>query len=454
MKPIFTIALLMISFACTKVNAQAPTILFDTVITGLSQPMQVVHAGDGTGRIFIVQKGGGIRVYNKDYSFIGSFLVVTGISTLSERGLLSMAFHPDYKNNGLFYVYYANAAGDLVLARYRVSANPNVADTLSRVILKTIPHPGQANHNGGELHFGPEGYLYLSTGDGGGSGDVSNNAQNTSVLLGKMLRFAVDTTSTPPYYAVPADNPFGNEVYDYGLRNPFRWSFDRLNYDMWIGDVGQDAFEEVDRRRYDSTNGINFGWRCYEGTATYNTTGCGPIANYTFPIYTYALPTGNISGSITGGLVYRGESYPGLYGYYMATDYTSGRFYMIKYDSVAHTYDTSTQAGLAGGGIVDFGETEEGEVYATNLNNGRLLRIVSSGPVQYIFTGNGNWNVATNWIANKVPPAILPDGCKIVIRPVAGGECVLNVPQTVPQGTAIIVENDKQFRINGNLTVQ
>lgn len=455
MKQIFTVALLFISLACTKVNAQAPTISFDTVITGLSQPIQVVNAGDGTGRIFIVQKGGGIRVYNRDYSFIGSFLVVTGISTVSERGLLSMAFHPDYRNNGFFYVYYVNLDGDLVLARYRVSANPNSADTGSRVILKTIPHPGQSNHNGGELHFGPEGYLYLSTGDGGGGGDVPNNAQNTSVLLGKMLRFAVDTTSVPPYYTVPADNPFGNEVYAYGLRNPFRWSFDRLNYDMWIGDVGQDAFEEVNHRRYDSTNGINYGWRCYEGNATYNTSvGCGPVANYTFPIYTYALPpAGGASGSITGGAVYRGELYPNLYGYYMATDYTSGRFYMIKYDSVAHTYDTSTQA-LTPGGLVDFGETEEGEMYATNLINGRLLRIVSNGPVQYTFTGNGNWNVATNWIANKVPPAILPSGCKIVIRPVAGGECVLNVPQTVPQGTAIIVENDKQFRINGNLTIQ
>lgn len=452
MKQFSTLAVMFFLLAVCKTNAQAPTISFDTVITGLAAPIQVVNAGDSSGRIFIVQKGGTVRVYNKDYSFRRNFLVVTGISTGGEQGLLSIAFHPDYRNNGFLYAFYVTTGGNLELARYRVSANADSADVASRVTLITIPHPTNANHNGGELHFGPEGYLYLSTGDGGGGGDVPNNAQTTSILLGKMLRFAVDTTSTPPYYSVPADNPFGNEVFAYGLRNPFRWSFDRLNYDMWIGDVGQDAFEEIDHRRYDSTNGVNYGWRCYEGNNTYNTMGCGPITNYVFPIYTYPLPAAT-SGSITGGAVYRGELYPNLYGYYMATDYTSGRFYKIKYDSVAHTYDSSTQAGLTSG-IVDFGETEEGELFAANINNGRVLRIVSNGPANYTFAGNGNWNVAANWIGNKVPPSILPTGCKIVIRPVAGGECVLNVQQTVPLNTEIIVENDKQFRINGNLTIQ
>ena len=452
MKQLSFLAVIFFLLAVCKTNAQAPTISFESVITGLAAPIQVVHAGDSSNRIFIVQKGGSVRVYNKDYSFRRTFLTLTGISTAGEQGLLSIAFHPDYRNNGFVYIYYVNGTGNLELARLRVSSNPDSADAASLVILKTIPHPTNANHNGGELHFGPEGYLYLSTGDGGGSGDVPNNAQNTSILLGKMLRFAVDTTSIPPYYSVPADNPFGNEVFAYGLRNPFRWSFDRLNYDMWIGDVGQDAFEEVDHRRYNSTNGVNYGWRCYEGNATYNSTGCGPIANFVFPIYAYPLPAAG-SGSITGGAVYRGGLHPDLNGYYMATDYTSGRFYKIKYDSVAHTYDTSTQSGLAGG-IVDFGETEEGELYATNINTGSLLRIVSNGPSYYTFTGNGNWNVAANWIGNKIPPATLPTGSKIIIRPAAGGECVLNVQQTVPEGTEIIVENDKQFRINGNLTIR
>ena len=213
MKRFFFFVLLPVFTSSTAVLAQAPVISFDTVISGLSQPIEVVHAGDSSGRIFIVQKGGAVRVYNKDYSFRRNFLVVTGISTLGEQGLLSLAFHPDYKNNGFLYVYYANSGGDLELARYRISANPDSVNVASRVILKTIPHPTNTNHNGGELHFGPEGYLYLSTGDGGGGGDVPNNAQNTSVLLGKMLRFAVDTTSVAPYYTVPADNPFGNEIF-------------------------------------------------------------------------------------------------------------------------------------------------------------------------------------------------------------------------------------------------
>jgi glucose/arabinose dehydrogenase len=452
MKQFSLFILSVLFFTAGNVHAQAPSISFDSVISGVPQAIQLANAGDGSGRIFIVQKTGTVRVYNKDYSFRRNFLVVTGISTSGEQGLLSIAFHPDYRNNGFLYVYYANSGGDLELARYRISSNPDSVDAASRVILKTIPHPTNTNHNGGELHFGPEGYLYLSTGDGGGGGDVPNNAQNTSVLLGKMLRFAVDTTNTPPYYSVPADNPFGNEIFAYGLRNPFRWSFDRLNYDMWIGDVGQDRFEEVNHRRHDSTNGVNYGWRCYEGTAAYNTAGCGPDSLYTKPVYTYPLPAVG-SGSITGGAVYRGNLYPDLQGYYLAADYTSGRFYKIKYDADANTYDTSTQV-VSPGGIVDFGETEEGELYAVNINNGRLLRIISSGPVNYTFTGNGNWNIATNWVGNKIPPAVLPNNCKIIIRPAEGGECILNVQQTVPAGTEIIVENDKQFRINGNLTIQ
>lgn len=450
MKILLAAALLSISLFSQQGIAQ-PTLSLTPVITGLSQPMQVVHAGDSSGRIFIVQKGGIIRVFSKAYASLGTFLTVTGITTTGERGLLSLAFHPDYSNNGFFYVYYTNGIGSLEVARYKVSANPNVADAASKVILKTIPHPGNTNHNGGELHFGPEGYLYLTTGDGGGGGDVANNAQTLSVLLGKLLRFAVDTSSVPPYYSVPADNPFGTEVFAYGLRNPFRWSFDRLTHDMWIGDVGQDSYEEINHRRYDSTNGVNYGWRCYEGNNTYNTAGCGPISNYVFPALTYPTPVP--SGAITGGTVYRGETYLDLQGYYMGADFYTGRFFKIRYDSLTHTYDTSTQV-LTPTGLSDFGETEDGELFASCLNNGTVYRVIANGPVQYTFTGDGNWDVPANWSNNAIPPSTLPAGCVIVIRPAGNRECVLNVPQTVPAGTSIIVENDRQFRINGNLTIQ
>jgi glucose/arabinose dehydrogenase len=433
-------------------NAVAqPVLSLTPVITGLSLPMQVLHAGDTSNRIFVVQKGGSIRVYNKSYTLLGTFLTVTGITTSGERGLLSMAFHPDYANNGFFYVYYTNANGDLELARYKVSASPNTADAGSKAVLITIPHPTNANHNGGMLHFGADGYLYLSTGDGGGSGDQPGNAQNTSVLLGKLLRFAVNTSATAPYYTVPPDNPFGNEIFAYGLRNPFRWSFDRLTNDIWIGDVGQDSYEEINHRPADSIKGANFGWRCYEGNNTFNTAGCLGISNYTFPVYTY--PTPGPQGAITGGTVYRGETYIALRGYYISADFYTGNFYIIQYDSVNHTHTTTIQT-LTPTGLSNFGETEDGEMYAACLNNGTVYRVISNGPMQYTFTGNGNWDVADNWSNKTIPPATLPAGSAIVIRPAANGECVLNTPQTISPGSKITVQNDKQFRIAGNLTIQ
>ncbi|HEY8388602.1 MAG TPA: PQQ-dependent sugar dehydrogenase [Parasegetibacter sp.] len=378
-----------------------PVLGLTQVISGLSSPMQVVNAGDGTGRLFVAQKGGAIRVFGPGPGFadLGTFLTVTGITTNGERGLLSLVFHPDYADNGFFFVYYTNAVGSLELARYSVSDNPNVADADSRVILLTIPHPGQSNHNGGEMHFGSDGNLYLSTGDGGGGGDPNNNAQNTTVLLGKMLRLTVNTSATPPYYSVPAGNPFGNEIYDLGLRNPFRWSFDRQTGDMWIGDVGQDSWEEINFRSASVGPGVNHGWRCYEGNSSYNTSGCGPMSNYSFPAYTYA--TQNPSAAITGGSVYRGAD-TRLQGYYIGADFYSGTFYKILRDG--DNWLTYTQT-LSPTGIVDFGEDEEGELYAVSLNNGAVysVSVTSVVPVNLVrFTAKAardgielSWQTAT-----------------------------------------------------------
>ena len=458
MKAILTILFALFIFLTKTVIAQ-PVLSLTAVITGLNSPMQLVNAGDGSKRIFIVQKGGTILLYDKNYIRIDTFLTVTGISSSGERGLLSMAFHPDYVNNGFFYVYYTNSSGNLELSRYRVSANANVANVASKVILKTIPHPVNANHNGGTLHFGIDGYLYLSTGDGGGGGDVPNNAQNHNVLLGKMLRFAVDTSDVSPYYSIPSGptgNPFGNEVYDYGLRNPFRWNFDRLTHDMWIGDVGQDAWEEIDFRPADSTRKVNFGWHCYEGYATYSSVGTdsctGIIADYTFPIFTYRT-TEAPSIAVTGGCVYRGTTFPFLEGYYISADYFTDTFYIIRRDTINHVWITVTQS-VPPAGMSDFGETEDGELYAVCLNANTVYRILSNGPVVYRFTGNGNWTDATNWSNKTIPPSSLPSGSEIIIDPLIDGECILNIPQTILTGAKITVEPNKNFRINGNLVVQ
>lgn len=358
-----------------------PIVSLSPVITsGLNQPIQFVNAGDGTNRVFIVQKEGTVNVYNSAFTFLDSFLTVSDISTDGEQGLLSMAFHPNYITNGFFYVYYVNAAGDLEIARYHVSGDPNRADTSSKQIVITIPHPVNSNHNGGELHFGSDGYLYLSTGDGGGGGDVSNNAQNTNVLLGKILRLNVTTSATAPFYTVPSNNPYGNEVFALGLRNPFRWSFDRLTNDMWIGDVGQGSWEEIDHMDAASVSGANYGWRCYEGDAAYNTAGCMAASNYVFPVYVYPNPG---PAAVTGGIVYRGTASPAMYGYYLATDFYTNNFYLITPDGNGGWTTLVQPITPSVSGIADFGETENGEAYAVSLTAGAVYRInaVEGGPV-------------------------------------------------------------------------
>ena len=440
-------SLIFFMFSCNGVAAQ-PTVWLNPVITGLNQPMQFINAGDGSNRIFIPQKTGGIKVFDSSFTLLGTFLTVTGITSDGERGLLSLCFHPNYASNGFFFVYYTNGSGDLEVARYKVSNNANVADVASKKIVITIPHPTYGNHNGGTLRFGSDGYLYLSTGDGGSGGDPNNNAQNTNVLLGKMLRLNVNTSETSPYYTIPTGNPFGNEVLATGLRNPFRWNFDKLTGDMWIGDVGQNAYEEINRSHKDSL-AVNYGWRCYEGTHAYSTTGCGAISTYRFPVLDYPRADGV---SIVGGTVYRGEAYLSLKGYYLGVDFYTGKLFKIKFNSLNYTYDISSQI-ISPTGISDFGETENGELYATCLNNGNVYRVEAYIPT-YAFIGNGNWTEPANWSNNTVPPSSFPSGGIIAINPIAGGECVLNVQVMIPVSTKLIIENNKQFRMNGNLVIQ
>lgn len=446
-------SLILASLLFVTYSSAQPVLSLTPVISGLSSPIELVHAGDGSKRIFIVQQGGSILVYDKNFAYLGAFLTITsGFTSGGERGLLSLAFHPGYATNGFFFVYYTNGNGDLELARYKVSTNANVADAPTKVIIKTIAHPTNSNHNGGELHFGNDGFLYLSTGDGGGGGDLPNNAQNTGVLLGKMLRFNVTTSIDPPFYTIPPTNPYGNEIFAIGLRNPFRWSFDRLTHDMWIGDVGQNSWEEINYRPADSSLGVNYGWRCYEGNATYNTSvGCSsPVTGYTFPVYTYPNPGG---AAITGGAVYRGVTYIGLKGYYLASDFYSGVFYKLKFDTINQVWVTTSQT-LSPAGMSNFGESEDGELYAVSLFSNAVYRIESTGPIGYTFTGTGNWNDAANWSNNKIPPTSLPAESEIIIDPILNSECVLNIPQTILAGGKLIVKTNKKFRITGDLIIQ
>ena len=374
------ILLLGFCFICfTSVSSQ-PVIVYNSVIASLSSPVDIVNAGDGTNRIFIAERGGAVKVYNSSYTLLGTFLTVTGIVAGGEEGLLSIAFHPNYETNGFFWVYYTNTAGDIEVSRYKVSTgNANVADAASKQVVMTIPHPGQNNHNGGKLNFGADGNLYFATGDGGGGGDVPNNAQNGNVLLGKMIRINVSTGTSAPFFTIPADNPFvtdaavRDEIWALGLRNPYRWSFDRTTGDMWIGDVGQNEREEVNYRTAATSGGVNYGWRCYEGNLPYNTTGCAAQSNYVFPVYEYINPPTS-STSVVGGYVYRGTLYPSMQGYYFASDVYSGNLYKINING----FTTTVQSGLPTL-VAGFGETETGELLAVSLN-GNAYSLIPNTP--------------------------------------------------------------------------
>lgn len=445
---IFTFLWLLIA-GSEKIAAQ-PNLSLTSVISGLSAPVQVTHAGDGSNRLFVVEKAGNIKVYSPGFASLGTFLTVTGLSTSGEQGLLSLAFHPEYYLNGLFYVYYVNASGNLELARFNVSAgNANQADAASKKIVLTINHPTNTNHNGGEMHFGSDGFLYLSTGDGGGSGDPNNNSQNTSLLLGKLLRLQVNTSATAPYYSIPAGNPFGNEVFAYGLRNPFRWSFDRYNQDIWIGDVGQDAFEEIDRIPLNSGSGANFGWKCYEGHQVFSS--CSGI-NYIFPVHAYV--TQNPAASVVGGTVYRGYIYQNMRGYYIAADYFSGVFYKIIFNTNTSSWNTTTQTISTPLQVSDFGENEAGELFVCVNGGGSVYRLVSDGTVNttYVFTGSGNWSDPANWAGGLVPPASLHNAI-VVVKPRNGGLCNLDVVQTIFSDATLVIERGELLNISSNLNL-
>ncbi len=366
------LALLLLA---VSLSAAAQDVVLQPLATGLEQPVALTHAGDT--RLFITQQTGTVRIFDGLGLRATPFLDVRSIVlTGSERGLLSVAFHPRYQENGFFFVYYTNRNGDIVVARYQVSpADPDRADPTSAAILLTIPHPNFANHNGGQLQFGPDGFLYLGTGDGGFAGDQSNHGQDLTQLLGKILRIDVDH-GLP--YAIPPSNPYSgrsnarNEIWASGLRNPWRFSFDRANGDLWIGDVGQDAFEEVDLQPATSIGGENYGWRKMEGLHCYNPSSNCIDVSFTFPVLEYPHTQG--ACSITGGYRYRGTQIPTLAGAYIYGDYCTGTISIATQSSSRWTSRTLLPTTLR---ISSFGEDVSGELYVLDVAKGNAYRIVA-----------------------------------------------------------------------------
>ena len=358
-------------------QAPLPVISLEPLASGLGSVTSIASAGDS--RLFLTIQAGRILIYDGGILAVPFLDIASIVLSGGERGLLSAAFHPHYAENGYLFVYYTNGAGNIEIARLQRSAsNPNTSDPSSRVVLLTIPHPTNSNHNGGELQFGPDGYLYIGTGDGGSANDPPCNAQNDDSALGKLLRIDVDqNVATTPFYGIPATNPQAlapfprNITWAKGLRNPWRFSFDRATGDLWIGDVGQDAWEEVDLQSRSSLGGENYGWKIMEGDHC----GAGGASNcptnpapptcssplFQYPIFEYDHSGGRCS--VTGGYIYRGTQDPALVGTYLYGDYCSGQIY-------------------GGGqlltpilpGLTTFGQDAAGELYAAT-DGGLLLRI-------------------------------------------------------------------------------
>jgi glucose/arabinose dehydrogenase len=373
------LALLLSSVNLTTAQTAPPdgtNYRWERVTGGFNRPVYVTHAEDGSGRVFIVDQGGRIWVIVAGELQAEPFLDIRELVSrlANEQGLLGLAFHPDYENNRRFFIHYSDLPnGDTVIAEYAASADdPNRADPESQRIFLQVEQP-YANHNGGEITFGPDGYLYIGMGDGGSAGDPQNYGQNTGSLLGKLLRIDVDAGEP---YGIPLSNPFvensafAPEIWAWGLRNPWRFSFDRATGDLYIADVGQNQLEEVNFQPASSTGGENYGWRGFEGSAVYSGE---PIPDAVMPVAEYNHAVGC---SVTGGYVYRGPTLPELDGIYFFADYCSGNLWS-SYRDAAGVWQTDLfqQTGRT---ISSFGEDEAGELYLTDHGSGDILRLVAA----------------------------------------------------------------------------
>ncbi|NJP11113.1 MAG: hypothetical protein HC866_17920 [Leptolyngbyaceae cyanobacterium RU_5_1] len=368
-----------------------PPIVLTPQVSGFSSPVHIANAGDGSNRLFVVEQAGRIRIIQDGIVLPTPFLDITNIvRSGGEEGLLSVAFPPDYVSKRYFYVYYTDQNGDNVVACYQLTADDNVAESSAGQIILTMPHPTFSNHNGGQLAFGADGYLYIGSGDGGGGGDPDNNAQNLNSLLGKILRIDTESPGTITY-RIPSSNPFSepgdsdrtthpddptdsdrDEIWALGLRNPWRFSFDRQTGDLYIGDVGQGAREEVDFQPAASLGGENYGWKIMEGSVQFSS---GDTTGLVLPVAEYDHSQGR---SITGGFVYRGTEEPTLQGIYFYADFTNGRIWGLQQTQFGNQSGWKSQLILDSPyGISSFGQDQAGNLYVADYSAGDIYKITT-----------------------------------------------------------------------------
>lgn len=359
----------LLFFICAlAIQFQAQIISLEEIATA-SNPTEIITSPTNDSRLFVVQQSGTIRILNPNGTFESTnFLNISDrVNFSGEMGLLGLAFHPDFANNRYFYVYYNRAGRTITVSRFTAnSSNINTADPASEKVMLSIPKT-ETNHNGGSIHFGADGYLWISTGDGGGGGDPNNNAQNKNSLLGKLLRIDVNSENA---YNIPANNPFvgsdgADEIWAFGLRNAWKFSFDRTTNQLWIADVGQNQLEEINNTSATSA-GINYGWRCYEGLAPYNTTGCADASTMTSPIIQYNHNGGRCS--ITGGYVYRGNVYADIVGKYIFADYCSRQIGVLDGSMIVWS------SAFANGNFTTFGEDNNKQLFVA-AQNGKIYKV-------------------------------------------------------------------------------
>lgn len=404
------------------------------VVTGFSSPTDIENANDGSGRLFLVQQSGQIRILRNGAIAPQPFLDISSrVRNNGEQGLLGLAFPPEFARVQRFYVYYTRPDGSNVVAQYRVSGQADLADATSEIVLMTFAKPAP-NHNGGQIRFGPDGYLYIGTGDGGGANDQYGNGQNRNSLLAKLLR--VDVESAPGQVKIPPSNPFANtanarpEIWAWGLRNPWRFSFDRATNDLWIADVGQDTYEEINFQPARDAGGENYGWSQMEGMHCFRA-GCS-TAGLTLPVAEYNHTLGC---SVTGGFVYRGAASPSLRGLYFYADYCSGRLWTLERQGSNWVNTLALNTGYS---ITTFGEDEMGELYAANAQNGILYRVDGSQAPRLSSAGVVN--------AASYAPGLVPGSLATLFAPglrdAVGVTSVASLPLPLTlQGLSLTINN-------------